>query len=119
MRDPMIANLDEMFAALKRDEAAAMPVVSDALLTRILADAADVAAEREMPVVVQPSVAPRRALFGLFSWPSGAVAAMVLGLVFGLSLGYGYGDQAIAVVQATPADFLAADPDFFLPEGPF
>jgi hypothetical protein len=112
-------NLDAALAALKQDERAALPVASESLQARILADAATVAAEQPGAVAPLPrNPAGNRSrgfgrlgglrVFDLFdAWSGAAVAAIVLGLAVGLGVGYeagpevmdrmGFGDTNVAV----------------------
>ncbi|MEM7670656.1 MAG: hypothetical protein AAF317_16225, partial [Pseudomonadota bacterium] len=101
MSDQMDTELDKRLSELASDAASATPLPSDALMQRILADAADVVAARPVEV---PEPQARKAIWPslravLPVWTGGAVAMMALGLVIGLSLGYGYGDQAMAVQE--------------------
>ena len=119
MAEKVPFHLDAALAALEQDERAVLPVASDSLQARILADAAMVAAGRAGAVAKRPrNRAGDRSrgsgrlgglrVFGLFdAWSGAAVAAIVLGLAVGLGVGYeagpevmdrmGLGDMNIAV----------------------
>lgn len=123
MSNCMDTELDKRLSEIASDAANATPLPSDALLQRILADAADVATAKP-----QSQPAPKRRLFNWPSlrpvfpvWTGGAFAMMALGLVVGLSLGYGYGDPAMAVQERPGIGDFAYDFDdsFVVLEGPF
>lgn len=129
MTEPREIALDRLLDDLKRAERAARPVMSDDLLARVLGDAAEVAAERQAtaPVRTERAATGRvtaRARAGLrwslFTWPSGAVAAMVLGLLFGVSVGYGLGDEAMAFASmGGMPDLMHLEDEIVLAEGRF
>jgi hypothetical protein len=99
--------LDAALAALKQDERAVLPVTSESLRTRVLADAAMVAAGRTGAVAVpprKPTLNQHRGqgrpgglrLFGLFDvWSGAAVAAVALCLAVGLGIGFGSGPEVM------------------------
>lgn len=78
--------LDAALARLARIEAAAAPRASEALMAKILADAADTAA------AAVPAAAPLRAPAGAvrrrWGWIGGAIAAMTMSLTLGMGVGY-------------------------------
>lgn len=132
MSDRIETEIDRRLGEIARDAAMAVPEPSDALMARILADAADVAAETQaaVPPVVRSAPERRfnwsslRAILPV--WTGGALAMMALGLILGLSLGYGYGDQAMAVSTraqletfAEFSDFTDFEDTFLAMEGPF
>lgn len=101
MSDRDFTDVDEALAALARSERAAWPVVSERLRARVLADAAEVSAGREVAVATRARPARRggAGLFGWFdAWVGAAVAAALICLTIGLGLGYGAGDALLAGV---------------------
>lgn len=127
MSDQMKQDLDRMLNAMARDERRIWPMPSEGLMERVLADAADVAAANAAPIPVAPA-APQRRWAGLAAWrplirragwPSGALATMILGLILGISLGYGYGDEAVALSQIGEFRISTVADGIFSSEGPF
>ncbi len=100
MTDKAPFDLDAALAALAIDERAARPAVSESLQTRVLGDAAEVAAESADKMAQPPRVPARSGgfrLFGLFdAWTGAAVAAVALCLAIGLGVGYGAGPEVMA-----------------------
>ncbi len=122
MSDRVEVELDMKLSQLAGEVMEATPRPSAALIERILADAADVAAAQHPAL----APAPRRrfalpALGRLMpDWTSGAVAAMLIALVVGIGLGYGYGDQAMAVSSlAKQSQVQDYDMAFLALDGPF
>jgi len=99
--------LDAALARLAAADRAARPRVDDALVARVLGDAADVSAERApspetVPEWVRETTRePASEIRGLWrlgaliGWPGSAVAVMATGLVLGIGLGYGLGEDAV------------------------
>ncbi|MEM6934017.1 MAG: hypothetical protein AAF526_10570 [Pseudomonadota bacterium] len=123
MSDHMDTELEKRLSEIASDAASATPLPSDVLLQRILSDAADTAVLKQpaesSPTTRRPRWPSLRPIFPV--WTSGAFAMMALGLMVGLSLGYGYGDPAMAVQERTTIGDFAYDFDdsFVVLEGPF
>lgn len=101
MTDKAPFDFDAALASLKMDERSARPVVSERLLSRVLADAAEVASLMAPPASTLRPRKPERSggskLFGLFdAWSGGAIAALALCLLIGLGIGYGTGPDLMA-----------------------
>lgn len=79
--------LDAALARLARIEAAAAPRASEALMAKILADAADTAAAA-VPAGVPAARAPVGAVRRRWGWVGGAIAAMTMSLTLGMGVGY-------------------------------
>lgn len=128
MSEKVPTDLDAALAALARAEQSARPAVSADLRARVLADAAEVAAEksaRERPAVDSPRAGNSRAgpfgwLRGLDLWAGAAVAGALLCLAIGLGVGYEAGETVLAgtglgddvrMAQADTADALFLSED--------
>ena len=118
MTDKIAFDLDAAFAALERDERAARPRPSEALLARVLADAAEVAASApSAPAAARAERPGGRGWLRVFgfadAWAGAAVAAVMLFLVAGFGLGYEAGPDLLAGTGLAPAfgggDVLVAD----------
>lgn len=119
-------NLDRALYALAERARTASPRVSDRLRARVLGDAAEMAqAEQSRASAMRPQTGPRPAaargwLFGLVdAWSGAAVAAVVLGLIAGLGLGYEAGAELMAEVgfgETTVASAARDGDGLFIPE---
>jgi hypothetical protein len=100
MTDKTPFDLDAALAALKHDERAAWPRVSESLQMRVLGDAAEVAAERTGATVPVSRTLVRSGAFhwfGLFdAWSGAAVATVMLCLLVGIGVGYEAGPEMMA-----------------------
>jgi len=101
MNDKAPFDFDAAMAALKIDERAARPVISERLLARVLGDAAEVASAVAPPAPRPVAGRPERSggfrLFGLFdAWSGAAFATLALCLGIGLGIGYGAGPELMA-----------------------
>ncbi|MEM7508769.1 MAG: hypothetical protein AAF415_18725 [Pseudomonadota bacterium] len=128
MSDQKQIELDRMLNAMARDERRVWPMPSDGLVELVLADAADVTAASAADIRAKARVAARRHWLSFATWrpfirragwPSGALATMILGLILGLSLGYGYSDEAVALSQIGEYRFSSVADGIFSSEGPF
>jgi len=108
MTDKHPFDLDAAFAALERDERAAGPQPSGALVARVLADAAELAAAGRPA----SAAAPRRGaletpgwlrFFGFAdAWAGATVAAVLLVLAAGFGIGYEAGPELLAGTGLEP-----------------
>ena len=120
MTDKSRFDLDAAFAALERDERAARPAPSQALVARVLADAAAQAPRRMSAARAVPAPDRSGGLAGWLGWlgfgdiwAGVTAAAVVLVLAAGFGFGYQAGPQALAATglaaPAAEADFQQAD----------
>ena len=126
MTDKSPMDLDRALDALSARARAASPAVSDRLRARVLGDAAEVTGQAAVRATApRPKRAARPAavrswLFGFIdAWSGAAVAAVILGLIAGLGLGYEAGAELMEVAgfgETTIASAARDGDGLFIPE---
>jgi len=115
MTDNTPFDLDAALAALKQDERAAWPKVSEKLQMRVLGDAAEVAVARAQstaPVSRGPVRSGGFRWFGLSDvWSGAAIAAVMLCLIVGVGVGYEAGPELMAQAGLGDTAVALADDD--------